>query len=99
MRRTMHKRIGALITRRRGYERPPLTPLLFGGGQERGLRPGTLPVALIVALGKAAELAARDVQKRNARCAAIKQAALAAFAKVWSATATADGASTIRRSE
>ena len=95
----MHKRIGALITRRRGYERPPLTPLLFGGGQERGLRPGTLPVALIVALGKAAELAARDVQKRNARCAAIKQAALAAFAKVWSATATADGASTIRRSE
>ena len=44
--------IGALVTRRRGYERPPLTPLAFGGGQERGLRPGTLPVALIVALGK-----------------------------------------------
>ena len=76
------KGVGALITRRRGYERPPLTPLVFGGGQERGLRPGTLPVALIVALGKAAELAARDVEKRNARCAAIKQAALSAFAKV-----------------
>jgi cysteine desulfurase len=48
--------IGALIIRRRGYDRPPLQPLLSGGGQERGLRPGTLPVALIVALGKAAEI-------------------------------------------
>ncbi len=76
------KGIGALITRRRGYERPPLTPLVFGGGQERGLRPGTLPVALIAALGKAAELAARDAEKRNEHCAAIKKEALAAFAKV-----------------
>ena len=76
------KGIGALITRRRGYERPPLTPLVFGGGQERGLRPGTLPVPLIVALGKAAELAARDADKRNARCAAIKIEAMTAFAKV-----------------
>ena len=76
------KGIGALITRRRGYERPPLTPLVFGGGQERGLRPGTLPVALIVALGKAAELAMLDMEKRNARCAALKQEALSAFAKI-----------------
>lgn len=51
------KGIGSLILRRRGYDRPPLKPLVFGGDQERGLRPGTLPVALIVALGKAAEIA------------------------------------------
>jgi cysteine desulfurase len=57
-------------------------PLTFGGGQERGLRPGTLPVALIVALGKAAELALREHTKRNEKCAAIKKEALAAFAKV-----------------
>lgn len=76
------KGIGALITRRRGYERPPITALVFGGGQERGLRPGTLPVALIVALGQAAELAARDVDKRNKFCAAIKKEALTAFAQV-----------------
>ena len=37
------KGIGALIARRRGYERIPLAPLMFGGCQERGLRPGTLP--------------------------------------------------------
>ena len=49
------KGVGALIARRRGRERPPIAPLLFGGGQERGLRPGTLPVALIAAMGEAAE--------------------------------------------
>ena len=76
------KGIGALVTRRRGYERPPLTPLTFGGGQERGLRPGTLPVALIVALGKAAEVAARDHQKRTKRNEQIKQNALKAFAEI-----------------
>jgi len=75
------KGIGALVVRRRGYERLPLKPLVFGGGQERGLRPGTLPVALIVALGKASELALRDHTKRNAKCDAIKTEALAAFVK------------------
>jgi cysteine desulfurase len=45
------KGVGALITRRRGYQRPRLRPLVFGGGQERGLRPGTLPVHLIAGQG------------------------------------------------
>lgn len=72
--------VGALITRRRGYERPPLTPLTFGGGQERGLRPGTLPVALIAALGTAAEVAVRDHAKRTKYCQLLKEAALEAFA-------------------
>ncbi|HTQ30398.1 MAG TPA: aminotransferase class V-fold PLP-dependent enzyme [Opitutaceae bacterium] len=73
------KGIGALITRRRGFARPPLTPLTYGGGQERGLRPGTLPVPLVVALGRASELALRDVTKRNSRCERIKSAAIDAF--------------------
>ena len=64
------KGIGALVTRRRGYQRPPLRPLLFGGGQERGLRPGTLPVALIAGLGTAAELALREHAERARICAA-----------------------------
>jgi len=61
------KGVGALIVRRRGRERPPLAPLLVGGGQERGLRPGTLPVHLIAAFGEAAELWMDQAQDRR-RC-------------------------------
>lgn len=49
------KGIGALLIRR---QTPPLriTPLIHGGGQERGIRSGTINVPGVVALGKAAEL-------------------------------------------
>lgn len=73
------KGVGALIVRRRGYDRIPLAPLVFGGGQERGLRPGTQPVGLIVALGEASEVAIREQAKREKRCRAIKEQALAAL--------------------
>jgi cysteine desulfurase len=76
------KGIGALIVRRRGYERPPLKPLAFGGGQERGLRPGTLPVALIAALGEAAEIAVRDHDKRRRINLRTRERAMAALAKL-----------------
>lgn len=70
------KGIGALICRRRDYKIPPLAPLAFGGGQERGLRPGTLPVPLIVGFGEAADLAAKNAARREACCRAIKIEAL-----------------------
>jgi cysteine desulfurase len=73
------KGIGALITRRRGYERPPLQSLIHGGGQERGLRPGTLPVAMIAALGASAEIAVRDNDKRLKACQSMREKALAAL--------------------
>lgn len=74
------KGVGALIARRRGYKRLPLHPLAFGGGQERGLRPGTLPVPLIAGLGVAARLALRDHAERAQRCSVFKAALLDAFA-------------------
>jgi cysteine desulfurase len=49
------KGIGALYIRRRPRVR--LLPLIDGGGQERGLRSGTLPTPLCVGLGRAADLA------------------------------------------
>jgi len=73
------KGVGALIARRRGRTRPPLQPLMHGGGQERGLRPGTLPVHLIVGLGEAAERAARDKVQRAIRCQEIRQGILEAL--------------------
>ncbi len=49
------KGVGALFVRRRPRVR--LQPLFSGGGQERGLRSGTLPTPLLVGLGEAARLA------------------------------------------
>ncbi len=49
------KGVGALYVRRR--PRPALQPLQFGGGQERGLRPGTLATHQLVGFGLACEIA------------------------------------------
>jgi len=55
------KGVGALYVRRKPRVR--LEPLFSGGGQERGLRSGTLPHPLVVGLGAACELAGRDMAK------------------------------------
>lgn len=52
------KGIGALYVRRRPRAR--IAPLLSGGGQERGLRSGTLPAPLVVGFGEAARIAASE---------------------------------------
>lgn len=69
--------IGAMYIRRRTGQQRPVDPLFFGGGQERGLRPGTQPVALIVGLGAACELARTEYKQRRESCAAIKRQFLA----------------------
>ncbi len=74
------KGVGALILRRRNGQRPPLQPLLFGGGQERGLRPGTLPVPLIAGFGKAAELALTEWEGRDQCCRAFRERLLEGLA-------------------
>lgn len=53
------KGIGALYVRRRPRVR--LEPIQSGGGQERGLRSGTVPTVLCVGLGEACELATREM--------------------------------------
>ena len=53
------KGIGALYVRRRPRVR--LLPLIHGGGQERGLRSGTLPTPLCVGLGAACEIARQEM--------------------------------------
>lgn len=74
------KGVGALIVRRRGGARVPLSPLMFGGGQERGLRPGTLSVPLAAGLGLACELARKEGDVRERACRVIRDTALEALA-------------------
>ena len=52
--------IGALVLRKKHYRLPPVKNIMFGGQQERGIRPGTIPVALVAGLGKACEIAIED---------------------------------------
>jgi cysteine desulfurase len=59
------KGVGALFIRRRPRVR--LSPLFSGGGQERGLRSGTLPTPLIVGLGQACRLAAGEMAAETER--------------------------------
>jgi cysteine desulfurase len=59
------KGIGALYVRRRPRVR--LVPLMDGGGQERGLRSGTLPTPLCVGLGRAAAIAAAEMPAEAVR--------------------------------
>ncbi|GGG48708.1 cysteine desulfurase IscS [Caldovatus sediminis] len=71
------KGIGALYVRRRPRVR--LAPLFSGGGQERGLRSGTLPAPLAVGFGEAARIAAAEGMLDAGRIAGQRDRFLAAL--------------------
>jgi cysteine desulfurase len=60
------KGVGALYVRRRA-PRVRIAPLLDGGGHERGMRSGTLPVPLVVGFGRAAEICREVMPEESAR--------------------------------
>jgi cysteine desulfurase len=76
------KGIGAL------YVSPPrramLQPLIFGGGHERGLRSGTLPVHQIVGFGLACELAQAQQPAESQRIATLRE-------RLWQGLSSLDG--------
>ena len=65
------KGVGALFVRR-GPGAPRLKPQQHGGGQEGGLRPGTLNVHGLVGLGAAADLCAAELSEEGPRIAALR---------------------------
>ena len=69
------KGVGALWVRRRPRVR--LAPLFSGGGQERGLRSGTLPTPLVVGLGTACQLARAEMAEEAGRVGALRDRLLA----------------------
>ena len=59
------KGVGAMFIRKR--PRVKLVPIINGGGQERGMRSGTVPTPLVVGLGKATEIAKAEMKEEYAR--------------------------------
>lgn len=75
------KGIGALYVRQRS-RRLKLPALLHGGGHERGLRSGTLNVPGIVALGKASELALKEMAANEKHIRALRDRLEAKLLKI-----------------
>jgi len=65
------KGVGALYIRRKN-PRVQLQPIMFGGGHERGIRSGTLPVPNIVGLGKACDISADVMTEENLRISQLR---------------------------
>lgn len=68
--------VGVLVLKKKMYKLPPVKNIMYGGQQEHGIRPGTIPVALIAGCGKACELAEREYKKNNIKVHAIKDKVL-----------------------
>jgi cysteine desulfurase len=73
------KGVGALWVRRRRRDGPRirLSPLIHGGGHERGLRSGTLPVPLVRGLARAVELCLEERESEAKRLSELRDRLLA----------------------
>ena len=65
------KGVGALYVRRKN-PRVRIAPMVDGGGHERGMRSGTVPVPLVVGFGKAAEICREEMAAESKRLAALR---------------------------
>lgn len=68
--------VGGLILKKKKYKLPPVKNIMYGGQQEHGIRPGTIPVALIAGCGKACELAEQNFSENEKKVKQIKETVL-----------------------
>lgn len=73
--------VGCLVLRRTKNVLPPVKAIMYGGQQENGIRPGTIPVALVAGCGKACEIAEREHSENDRKNEAIKRELLALLQK------------------
>ena len=64
--------VGAIVLKRKKYNLPPIKSIMYGGQQDKGIRPGTVPVALIAGFGKACEIARNEYLESRKKCTEIK---------------------------
>jgi cysteine desulfurase len=74
------KGIGALLVR--GFPRAQLQPLMYGGGQEHGLRPGTLATHQIVGFASALAWAEEDCVAGSARISGLRERLLEGLMRI-----------------
>ncbi len=65
--------VGVLVLKKQGYRLPPVKNIMFGGQQEHGIRPGTVPVALVAGCGSACEIAERNYKFNSEKSQRIKK--------------------------
>lgn len=65
--------VGALILRKKRHRLPPVKPIMFGGQQEKGIRPGTIPVALCTGMGEACRIASTEYKEHEDKNREIKK--------------------------
>ena len=73
------KGVGALICRRFKNGRVPISPIMVGGGQERGLRAGTLSAPLIAGFGVGMALAKSNINERFGACSRYRETVMNAL--------------------
>ena len=64
--------VGVLILKKKKYKLPPVKNIMYGGQQEGGIRPGTIPVALVAGCGKACEIAEKEYRENSQKCKLLK---------------------------
>lgn len=67
--------VGGLILKKKRYKLPPVKNIMYGGQQEHGIRPGTIPVALVAGCGKACEIAQIEYSSNEEKFKLIKDIA------------------------
>lgn len=68
--------VGVLVLKKNRYKLPPVKNIMYGGQQEHGIRPGTIPVALVAGCGKACEIASAEYKENAKKAIDIKKSVL-----------------------
>lgn len=64
--------VGVLVLKKKRYKLPPVKNIMYGGQQEHGIRPGTIPVALVAGCGRACEIAEQNYLDNETKLQTIK---------------------------
>ena len=71
--------VGALVLMKNRYKLPPVKNIMYGGQQEHGIRPGTIPVALVAGCGMTCEIAKTEYKENAKKAIEVKKAVIQEF--------------------